>query len=497
LPGLSFVITKFPAMIGLKRILIVTISLLLFQSFTRSQTSSAIAHKPESLKTRTERLQKDIPQLMKFADIPGMSAALINNGKLVWRKNFGVANAETGEAVTDSTIFEAASLTKIVTAYAALQLVDQGKLNLDTPLNKYLGNNYDCGNDERINLITARHVLTHSAGFPNWRPEGSAILPILFNPGEKFSYSGEGFVYLSKVIEKITAINFDDYVKQEVFDPLKMNNSSLIWLDSYKQRLAWRHDWLGNKSFRWEGPGYNAAASLRTTAEDYAKFVIAILTGKDLKKATWTEMLSPQIKVNEKTAPNVSWGLGLGLETTENGKTFWHWGDQGDSKCYMTALVAQKNAILYFTNSSNGLSIADTLLSEAIGGDHPSLAWLNYGTYNPSAKMFLQSVLDKGATVALKEYLIQREKDNTQGLDEGIINRIGYYLLRLKKVDDAIEVFNQNTIDFPESSNTWDSLAEAYMTRGNKELAIKYYEKSLELDPGNTNAAEQLKKLRS
>jgi CubicO group peptidase (beta-lactamase class C family) len=79
-----------------------------------------------------------------------------------------------GEAVTDSTIFEAASLTKIVTAYAALQLVDQGKLNLDTPLNKYLGNNYDCGNDQRINLITARHVLTHSSGFPNWRPEGSA-----------------------------------------------------------------------------------------------------------------------------------------------------------------------------------------------------------------------------------------------------------------------------------------------------------------------------------
>src|SRR4030095_7755799 len=223
-------------MIGLKRILIVTISLLLFQSFTRSQTSSAIAHKPESLKTRIERLEKDIPRLMKFADIPGMSAALINNGKLVWRKNFGVTNGETGEVVTDSTIFEAASLTKIVTAYAALQLVDQGKLNLDTPLNRYLGNNYDCGNDERINLITARRILTHSTGFPNWRPEGSATLPIIFNPGEKFSYSGEGFVYLSKVIEKITAINFDDYVEQKVFNPLKMSSSSLVWLDSYNQR---------------------------------------------------------------------------------------------------------------------------------------------------------------------------------------------------------------------------------------------------------------------
>ena len=482
----------------MNRILFVALSFLIFQSCTQSQqTASAPIHKPESVKTTIERLEKNLPQLMKFADIPGMSAALINNGKLVWRKNFGVANAETGETVTDATIFEAASLSKIVTAYAALQLVDQGKLELDVPLNKYLGSNYDCGNDERINLITARHVLTHSAGFPNWRPEGAATLPILFNPGENFSYSGEGFVYLSKVIEKITSIKFDDYVKKNVFDPLKMNNSSFSWLDSYKQVLAYRHDWLGKKSFRWEGPGFNAAASLRTTAEDYAKFVIAVLKGEGLKKATWNEMLSSQIKVNEKSAPNLSWGLGLGLESTGIGKTFWHWGDQGDSKCYVTALVAQQNAILYFTNSSNGLSIADTILNDAIGGDHPALTWLNYDRYNPFAKTFMQAVIDKGAIVALKEYLVQREKDNAQRLNEATVNRTGYQLLELKKVDDAIEVFKQNTIDYPESGNTWDSLAEAYMIKGNKELAIKYYEKSLELNPNNNNAVEQLKKLRS
>ena len=485
-------------MTAVKPILLSILCSCFFPTWGNSQQSSPLpAHPPGSVSVVIERLEKDIPQLMKFADIPGMSAALINNGKLAWRRNFGVANAETGVAVTDSSIFEAASLSKIVTAYAALQLVDQGKLSLDAPLNRYLGNNYDCGNDDRINLITARHVLTHSAGFPNWRPDGSATLPILFNPGEKFSYSGEGFVYLSKVIEKITAARFDEYVKKTVFDPLKMNNSSFSWLDSYRQLLVYRHDWLGKKSFRWEGAGYNAAASVRTTAEDYAKFVIAVLNGEGLKKATWSEMLTPQVKVNEKTAPNVSWGLGLGLESTANGRTFWHWGDQGDSKCYVTALVEQKNAIVYFTNSSNGLSIADTILDDAIGGDHPALAWLDYGRYNPSAKEFLQAVIDSGATVAIKDYLVQREKNAAQRLNESTINRIGYYLLRLKKVDDAIEVFNQNTIDFPGASNTWDSLAEAYMIKGNKELAIKYYEKSLELDPGNSNAVEQLKKLRS
>ena len=83
-----------------------------------------------------------------------------------------------------------------------------------------------------------------------------------------------------------------------------------------------------------------------------------------------------------------------------------------------------------------------------------------------------------------------------QAIAETSINSIGYLLLRREKVDEAIEVFLQNTADYPESGNAWDSLAEAYMTRGDKGLAIKYYEKSLQLDPGNNNAVDQLKKLR-
>ncbi|MEP7371827.1 MAG: serine hydrolase [Chitinophagaceae bacterium] len=461
------------------------------------QATSVSPYKAQPVSVVIDRLEKDIPQLMKEADIPGLSAALIRNGKLAWRKNFGVANAETNEPVTDETIFEAASLSKIVTAYAALQLVDQGKLDLDKPLNQYLGNNYDAGDDKRINLITARHVLTHSTGFPNWRPRDSTILPILFTPGEKFSYSGEGFVYLSKVIEKISSMKFDEYIKKNVLVPLQMTHSNFSWLDSYKKLHVYRHDGFGKKSFRPEQPGYNAAASLRTTAEDYAKFVIAILKGTGLKKATSKQMLSSQIIVNNEKAPFVSWGLGLGLETNTNGKTFWHWGDQGDSKCYITAFIEPQDAIVYFTNSRNGLSITHSILEDAIGGEHPALAWLNYERYNPAAKNLLHAINDKGAVAALKEYRQFREQNKIQALQEAAMNTIGYQVLQSNKVDDAIEIFKQNTIDFPQSGNAWDSLAEAYMINGNKERAIEYYEKSLKLDPGNSNAVEQLKKLKS
>ena len=470
--------------------------LLLTSAFAQTDYHTSVTvRKPTAEAIRS--LEKDIPLLMEHSAIPGLSAALIRDGKLVWKHNFGVMNAATSQPVNDETIFEAASLTKVVTSYAVLKLVDAGKFNIDSPLNKYLGNNYDVGDDKRIDLITARRILTHTSGFPNWRSRNAKTLPINFTPGERFSYSGEGFVYLSKVIEHLTNMKFEDYVKKTVFEPLGMKSSSFVWLDGYDKTVIYRHDWLGKMSFRSEEKGSNAAASMHTTAADYARFVIALLNGEGLKKKTWEEMLTPQIKSNDKKAPEVSWGLGIGLETTEQGKYFWHWGDQGDSKCYVTANVQQKDAIVYFTNSSNGLTIAEEILDDAIGGKHEALVMLNYGKYDPSAEIFFQSVTDKGAGPALKEYREKRQQSGGKGIGENSINSIGYKLLGMKKVDDAIEVFKQNTTDFPESGNAWDSLAEGYMIKGDKESAIKYYEKSLQLDAGNSNAAEQIKKLKS
>src|SRR5262245_12589079 len=139
------------------------------------------------------KLQADVPALMKEADIPGMSIVVIRNGKVAWHNNFGVKNTKTAQPVDDNTVFEAASLSKPVFAYAVLKLVEQGKIGLDVPLTKYLPTPYIDG-DPRLEKITARIVLSHRTGFPNWRPGSS--LSIHFTPGERFSYSGEGFIYL-------------------------------------------------------------------------------------------------------------------------------------------------------------------------------------------------------------------------------------------------------------------------------------------------------------
>jgi CubicO group peptidase (beta-lactamase class C family) len=480
----------------IKQLTLLSLCLSLFSGFILAQQNKyAPPIDAKSTNSAIQSLEKDIPNLIKAADVPGLSAALIRDGKLVWSKGFGVKNAETNEPVTNETVFEAASLSKVVFAYAVLKLVDEGKIELDVPLNKYLGNNYDVGDDARLNLITTRRVLSHTSGFPNWRSQNSKTLPINFTPGEKFSYSGEGFVYLSKVVEKITGMELEDFMQKTVLQPLQMTHSSYQWQDKYQTMAVFRHDSLGNKTIRNQGRDFNAAASLRTTAEDYARFVAALLSGKGLKKKTWEAMFTPQVNVNEKS-PQVFWGLGVGLETTDQGKTFWHWGDQGDSKAYLTAFLPGKNAIVYFANSSNGLSITAEILADAIGGNHPSINWLNYDRYDSPARNLIKSIIAKGAAEPLRDYLEQRKQNSKSAITESQINSMGYMLLRMKKVDDAIELFKQNTIDFPDSANAWDSLAEGYLTKGEKDLAIKYYEKSLELNPKNEGAIEQLKKLK-
>ena len=219
-----------------------------------------------------------------------------------------------------------------------------------------------------------------SPGFPNWRG-GEPVLKIFFTPGEKFSYSGEGFVYLSKVIEHLTGEKTDDFVKRMVFDPLGMPNSSFVWQSSYDTQKTSRHNGAGAPMPQNKWSGANAAASLHTTAQDYGRFIAAILNGTGLKKETRKQMLTPQIKVDEggtnttgrpadKLSPTLSWGLGVGLQTTTDGVSLWHWGDNGDVKAYFVAFEKPKLGVVVFANAANGLSIMPELVAEAVGGQH-------------------------------------------------------------------------------------------------------------------------------
>jgi len=303
--------------------------------------------------------------------IPGLSLAIIENAEVVVHLELGLKNAQNKDPIVADTLFEAASLSKPVFAYGVLKLVESDKLNLDTPLSEYLVYQ-DIKDDKRLEYITARMVLAHSSGFPNWRPKTES-LKIHFQPGERFSYSGEGFLYLQRVVEHLSGLSLEEYMVKNVFIPLGMNHSTYKWVNNNEKASG--HDVDGHPIESRKEIPQNAAFTLHTTSLDYAKFVIACLKDVGLKPETFIEMLKPQIVVHE--GNSISWGLGWGLQRTTLDTSFWHWGDNEGFKSFVVGSKSRKQAIILFTNSSNGLSLISEVVQEYLGIPQPAFKWLD------------------------------------------------------------------------------------------------------------------------
>ncbi len=437
------------------------------------------------------KLNNAIPKLLDSAAIPGLAISVIRDGKIAFAEAYGVKSTETQEKVNLSTVFEAASLSKPVFAYACLQLVDAGLLHLDQPLYTYLPYP-DIAQDERYKKITARMVLSHTTGFPNWRDNDS--LQINFNPGQKFSYSGEGYVYLQKVVEKITGQPLNQFITQKVFQPLGMTNSSYTWRPDFDTSAAAPHDGFRKALPKNKPTNANAAASLHTTAPDYVAFVTAVLNGKNLEKQTLMAMFTPQAQVPETrtnaTAPlskSVAWGLGVGLQETPNGQAFWHWGDNYSFRCYVLAYPKEKMGVVYFTNSNNGLSIAKRILHLVTGREQPAIDFIEYEQYTSPGFLFRQNILTQGVTKAIEPFLDANRKPI---IKENDMNNIGYQLLRSGKVAEGKEVLRLNLEAYPQSPNVYDSYAYACLLNGEITPAAQYYSKAYALDPANQEAKQ-------
>ena len=331
------------------------------------------------------QLERDIPELMKKDGVPGLAIAVIRAGKTAWLHGFGLKEVKTGQPVTGETVFEAASLSKPVFTYGVLKLVEQGKLGLDVPLTTYLPKPFVEG-DERLAKITARIVLSHRTGFPNW-PADDGSVSIYFTPGERFSYSGEGYIYLQRVVEKITGKPLNEYMTQAVFTPLGMSSSSYVWRPDFDALTATGHDSDGKPTELWKPAEALAASTLNTTAKDYALFVEAVLNGKGLKPATLREMKTPEVALDpecricikhepKQLSKNLFWGLGWGIERKDGTDALWHWGDNGSFKGFVMAEPKMKSGVVMFANSENGLEVGKPLVDEVMGRGSLAFEWL-------------------------------------------------------------------------------------------------------------------------
>ncbi|MFB9077536.1 serine hydrolase [Flavobacterium procerum] len=296
-------------------------------------------------------------------NIPALGIGIISEGKLKQIKVFG--EIKKGVTAPYNTIWNVASLTKPITAYVALKLVSQGKWDLDEPLYKYW-TDPDITNDPNHKLLTTRIVLSHQTGFPNWRyMNESGKLDFKFKPGTKYQYSGEGFEYLRKAIEKKFNKKLEQLADELVFKPLKMNDSQLVWNDKIDlSRFAIGYDAKGNEYEPTKNKTANAADDLTTTLSDYGNFLCSVMNGDGLSPKIVQEMNSHQIQ----TKKNKYFGLGFEIYDFENGEyALSHSGADKGVQTLAFILPKTKEGLLIFTNVDDGYKIYEKVIIHYLG----------------------------------------------------------------------------------------------------------------------------------
>lgn len=334
---------------------------------------------PEPL---AKELEKLISKIMEDAKIPGLSIAIVRNGKLSWCKGFGVKDRSSQEPVTGNTVFEIASVSKTVFAYAVMKLCEKGIISLDTPLVKYSSNRL-LENDPRLDLITARHVLSHTSGFQNWR-SADEPLKIHFTPGTDFLYSGEGFYYLQSIVTQLTgrtnpkecstyeaglkvcATDIGGYLIRNVLTPHGMSSSGYVWTKTIGKNEALGHDIDGkllskNHQTATDVARYAAAGSLLTSAKDYAHFIMGLFVPKEndpfrLNDTSLKEMVRPQVRLrdDQKIDGASSWALGWAVQERPEGNVILHSGGQSGFRSLAMISLGKKTGFVILTNSDNG-----------------------------------------------------------------------------------------------------------------------------------------------
>jgi CubicO group peptidase (beta-lactamase class C family) len=356
-------------------------------------------------------LDSKIQSLMKAANVQGLAITVFNNNEPVYKKTFGYNRLDTKEPIKSNSNIYGASLSKVVFAVLVMKLVEEGVINLDKPLQDYLPkpiyeytptkkwhDNYrDLKNDSLYKQITARMCLDHTTGFHNWRwYEPDQKLRVNFKPGTKYSYSGEGLVYLQVVLEKMLGKSLEELMQEKIFNPLGMTMSSYTWQPKFEKDYSFGHKTNGELYEKDKDNEARSASTLETTLDDYTQFTKAVLKKSVLAPSTTKEMFTPQIKIRSvqqfgplsmrdsttNDAIKLSYGLGWVLLQSPYGTGAFKEGHGDGFQHYSIIFPEQGTGIIIMSNSDNAESIFKELLETAIGDTFTPWYWENYIPYN-------------------------------------------------------------------------------------------------------------------
>lgn len=339
--------------------------------------SACASSREEDSSTRSS--PQPLQQLVVQSKVCGAAVAVIRQHAL---RSVTTASGCPGWATpSPDSLFQAASLGKPLFAYAVLKLAREGVLDLDAPVMRYLPHGYrhafdplrpdrdgktDDVADPRLEAVTIRMLLQHTAGLPNW---SSGPLRFEGTPGLRWSYSGEGYVLLQRAVEAIMSQPLEAIMRDRVFRPLGMTRSSFAWTPSVQEALIPGAKVNGAPREAWPLKQGVAAFSLYTSAEDYAHFVLAVLTDRELLQ---TIELAP---IDVDADLNLAWGLGWGIERTSSGRYLWQWGNNPGYRAFVMLRPAAGDAVILLSSGEGGLSIAEPVVQNALPDEHCVFQW--------------------------------------------------------------------------------------------------------------------------
>ncbi len=457
---------------------------------------------------KTEQLDNLLSQYHEYDKFNG-SVLIAEQGKVIYKKGFGMANMEWDIPNAANTKHRLGSITKQFTAMLILQLAAEDKLDLHTAITKYLPD-YP---EEPGNKITTHHLLTHSAGLPNYtsfpgfmaNESRNPYSPdefikkfeskeLEFTPGESFSYSNSGYFLLGLIIEKITGKTYEQMLQDNIFTPLGMENSGYDHHGDILKNRATGYNRSGknfvNSDYLDMSIPY-AAGSLYATVEDLFLWDQALYTNKLLSKEYMDLYFKPYIR----GFGNSYYAYGWAIQNNPIGNTsdsiavMEHGGGINGFNTIISRSTTDKSLIVLL-NNTGGAPLGK--MATAIRG---VLYGKSYDLPKKSlASDLLMVIQEKGIEAGIVHFNANKESDAME-LVEDEMNQVGYQLMREGQVEAAAQVFKLNMESFPESFNVYDSYAEALINLDQKEAAIKHYKMSVEKNPGNQNGIDMLKKL--
>ncbi|OJJ23757.1 hypothetical protein BKI52_05250 [marine bacterium AO1-C] len=443
--------------------------------------------------------------LHKLAKQDAFSGAILiaKDGKVLLEKAYNYAHLGFKVPNTVDTKFGMASMGKMFTSIAIMQLVEQGKLSLQDKVGKVLPK---YPNKRVKEEVTIHHLLTHTSGMPNFMTEDFyktskdhyrklddfsplyQTKPLLFSPGKRFSYTNSGYLVLGLIIEKLSGEKYDEYLRKHIFEVAQMKNTGNYDTDHPIANLAEGYTLsdvypLSLKNNRLMGAVRGGpAGGGYTTLQDMFLFAQALQNQLFLSKKNVEILTTPK-------SGNKNWGYGYGFQyfgpnkQRVVGHSGGHWGVGSELRIFTE--LGYTVVLLTNRDLDAGFLEARYFIQDQLVGITSTTRSYFF------TKKVLKTIEKKGVEAGKKVKKTAQVK-----LSERDINAKGYQLLKQKKYSQAIDVFIFEVFAFPRSFDAYDSLGEAYMESGNIPLAIKNYKKSLELNPKNENAIKKLAKMK-